>query len=172
MLQVVIGAGHRVAQHSRISLCQQAEASSSLSDDELEYAAAGSIAGGQASQPFPVKGSQAGDDASSDSSDNDASQYQPTNGSSLEKPQPKVIAAARAVSDRDDRQQGLHTPLIPLLSGLCSFIWNHSIKNHRSTSCWDGTGPRIQDALHHHHCDIQHMSSRALLISSGIGNYS
>ncbi len=111
VLQVVIGAGHKVAQHSRISLCQQAETSSSLSDDELEYAAAGSIARGLPVRPSPhAKAMDAQDDASSDSSDDAGTQYQPANGSTLEKPQPEVLAAARAVSDRDDRQQGLHLP--------------------------------------------------------------
>ncbi|KAK9841354.1 hypothetical protein WJX74_004422 [Apatococcus lobatus] len=105
--KVVVGAGHKVAQHLRISLCQQAETTSSLSDDELEYAAAGSTARSQTSQPSRAKapadmGTE--DDGFSGSSDDDGTQYEPANGSTLEKPQPEVLAAARAVSARDERR--------------------------------------------------------------------
>ena len=112
-MQVVIGAGHKVAPHSRITLCQQAETSSSLSDDELEYAAAGSTTCSQTSRHTRAKATSkpvdTGDDGSSESSAADT-QYEPANGSNLEKPQPNVLAAARALSDRTERQKG---PLLP-----------------------------------------------------------
>lgn len=110
MLQVVVGAGHKVAKHSRISLCQQAETSSSLSDDELEYAAAGSTAQSQAplsSKARAVANMDTEADELSGSSDDDGTQYEPANGSTLEKPQPEVLAAARAVSARDERHPGV-----------------------------------------------------------------
>lgn len=99
-----MGAGHKVAQHSRISLCQQAETASSLSDDELEYAAAGSTGRGQVTKPQAIASME--DDGFSESSDEDGTQYEPANGSTLEKPQPEVLAAARAVSARDERRTG------------------------------------------------------------------
>ena len=102
-----MGAGHKVAHHSRISLCQQIETTSSLSDDELEYAAAGSTARSQTSQkPKPQAIASMEDDGFSGSSDEDGTQYEPANGSTLEKPQPEVLAAARAVSARDDQRTG------------------------------------------------------------------
>ena len=39
MLQVVIGEGHTLEAHERVSLCKQLPTQATQSDDELEYAA-------------------------------------------------------------------------------------------------------------------------------------
>ncbi len=44
--QVAIAPEHQVLPHARVSLCRQAQQAGSLSDDELEYAAASSPAQG------------------------------------------------------------------------------------------------------------------------------
>lgn len=41
VLQVIIGAGHEVPPHSRISLCQSHNNQSSTEDEDVEYSAAG-----------------------------------------------------------------------------------------------------------------------------------
>ena len=38
-MQVVIGEGHMLGAHWRVSLCQQQQSQANQSDDELEYAA-------------------------------------------------------------------------------------------------------------------------------------